>query len=252
MKPNVLLGSIAGGTDIVSCFVGSCPLLPVRRGEIQCRLLGVAAEAFNDDGEIVIDECGELVCTRPLPSMPVMFWNDPEGARYRSAYFDTFEGIWAHGDYVLFTARGGAIIFGRSDATLNVGGIRIGTAEIYRQVEPLDAIADTLVAAQPYGDDSRIVMLVVLNEGYIFDAALVDTIRRRLRDNASPRHVPGVIVPVAAPPYTRSAKKVEMAVAKLLRGASIDNTEAIANPESLTDIAAIETLEIPHVDVGAR
>jgi len=245
VKTDVLLGSISGGTDIVSSFVGACPLLAVRRGEIQCRLLGVAAEAFSEQGETIVDECGELVCTQPLPSMPVKFWNDPDGSRYREAYFDSFKGIWSHGDYVLFTSEGGAIIYGRSDATLNVGGIRIGTAEIYRQVEPLEAIADSLVVAQPYGEDNRIVMLVVLNDGHVFDEELERTIRKRLKDNASPRHVPGLIVPVAALPYTRSGKKVEMAVAKILRGASVDNTQAIANPESLADIAAIEALEIP-------
>lgn len=244
VKPDLLLGSISGGTDIVSCFVGCSPLLPVRRGEIQCRLLGAAVEAFNAEGQPVIEECGELVCTQPLPSMPVMFWNDPEGKRYREAYFETFEGVWAQGDYVLFTVHGGAIIYGRSDATLNVGGIRIGTAEIYRQVEPMEEIADVMVVAQPYGDDSRIVMLVVLNEGVIFDEEIAQRIRRRLRENASPRHVPGLIVPVAALPYTRSGKKVEVAVAKLLRGMPIDNTEAIANPETLEAIAAIEALEI--------
>jgi len=244
VKSDVLLGSISGGTDIVSSFVGACPLLPVRRGEIQCRLLGVAAEAFNEKSEVIIDECGELVCTQPVPSMPVKFWNDPDGTRYREAYFDSFEGVWSHGDYVLFTSQGGAIIYGRSDATLNVGGIRIGTAEIYRQVEPLEAIADSLVVAQPYGEDNRIVMLVVLNDGHVFDDELERTIRKRLKDDASPRHVPGLIVPVAALPYTRSGKKVEVAVAKLLRGASVDNTQAIANPESLLDIAAIEALGI--------
>ncbi len=245
VKSDLLLGSISGGTDIVSSFVGCCPLLPVRRGEIQCRLLGVAAQAFNDKGEAVIDECGELVCTRPLPSMPVGFWNDDDGSRYHDAYFSTFDGVWSHGDFVMFTSHGGAVIYGRSDATLNVGGIRIGTAEIYRQVEPMDAIADTLVAAQPYGDDSRIVMLVVLNEGFIFDEALAADIRKRLREQASPRHVPAVIVPVSALPYTRSGKKVEMAVARMLRGVPINNTEAIANPESLEEIRVIDALEVP-------
>lgn len=246
VKSDLLLGSISGGTDIVSSFVGCCPLLPVRRGEIQCRLLGVAAEAYNDAGQAVIDECGELVCTQPLPSMPVRFWNDEDGRRYHDAYFSRFEGVWAHGDFVLFTSEGGAIIYGRSDATLNVGGIRIGTAEIYRQVEPMEEIADTLVAAQPYGDDSRIVMLVVLNEGHVLDDTLVAAIRRRLREQASPRHVPAVITAVSALPYTRSGKKVEMAVARLLAGTPIDNTEAIANPESLDEIRAISELEIPQ------
>ncbi|MES1925825.1 acetoacetate--CoA ligase [Salinisphaera sp. T31B1] len=246
VKTDVLLASIAGGTDIVSCFIGGNPMLAVRRGEIQCRMLGVAAEAFDESGRSVIDECGELVCTQPLPSMPVKFWNDSDGSRYRAAYFETFEGVWSHGDYVLFTPQGGAIIYGRSDATLNVGGIRIGTAEIYRQVETMDAIADTLVVAQPYGEDNRIVMLVVVNEGHEFDQTLADAIRRRLREQASPRHVPAVIAPVSALPYTRSGKKVEVAVAKLLRGMRVDNTQAIANPEALEEIAAIDALEVPR------
>ena len=246
VKSDLLLGSISGGTDIVSSFVGCCPLLPVRRGEIQCRLLGVAAEAYNDDGQPVIDECGELVCTQPLPSMPVCFWNDEDGSRYHEAYFSRFDGVWAHGDFVLFTAEGGAVIYGRSDATLNVGGIRIGTAEIYRQVEPMAEIADALVVAQPHGDDSRIVMLVVLNEGHVLDDALAAAIRRRLREQASPRHVPGLITAVSALPYTRSGKKVELAVARLLCGTPINNTEAIANPESLDEIRTIEALNIPE------
>lgn len=245
VKDDLLLGSISGGTDIVSSFVGCCPLLPVRRGEIQCRLLGVAAQAYNDDGKPVIDECGELVCTQPVPSMPVCFWNDDDGSRYHDAYFSRFEGVWAHGDFVLFTAQGGAIIYGRSDATLNVGGIRIGTAEIYRQIEPMEAIADSLVAAQSYADDSRIVMLVVLNHGYTLDDDLARDIRTRLREQASPRHVPAVITAVSALPYTRSGKKVELAVARLLNGTPINNTEAIANPETLDEIRIIEALEVP-------
>ena len=237
VKSDVLLGSISGGTDIVACFVGSCPILPVRRGEIQCRLLGVAAEAFNEAGEAVIDECGELVCTQPIPSMPVAFWNDPDGARYRAAYFERFPGVWAHGDFIEFTSNGGAIIYGRSDATLNVGGVRIGTAEIYRQIEPMPEVADCLVAAQSTGEDDRIVMLVVPAEGHAVDDALRDAIRRRLREQASPRHVPKLIVGVEALPYTRSGKKVEVAVTRLLNGREVEQSSAIANPESLAAIA---------------
>ena len=244
VKQDLLLGSISGGTDIVSSFVGCSPLLPVRRGEIQCRLLGVAAQAFNEAGEPVIDECGELVCTQPLPSMPIGFWNDADGSRYREAYFSSFDGVWAHGDFVLFTEQGGAIIYGRSDATLNVGGVRIGTAEIYRQIEPLAEIADAMVVAQPYGDDTRIVMLVVLNRGYTLDDSLKKEIRKQLRENASPRHMPGVIEAVTALPYTRSGKKVEIAVARLLRGMTINNTGAIANPESLDKIRGLDALEL--------
>lgn len=237
VKSDVLLGSIAGGTDIVSCFVGCCPTLAVRRGEIQCRLLGVAAEAFNEAGQAVIDERGELVCTQPIPSMPVGFWNDPEGVRYHAAYFERFAGVWAHGDYIEFKSHGGAVIHGRSDATLNVGGIRIGTAEIYRQIEPMPEVADCLVAAQASGEDDRIVMLVVPAEGYVVDDQLRDAIRRRLREQASPRHVPKLIVGVDALPYTRSGKKVEVAVARVLNGREVEQSSAIANPESLTAIA---------------
>ncbi|MGN8199965.1 acetoacetate--CoA ligase [Salinisphaera sp. RV14] len=238
VKAEVLLGSISGGTDIVSCFVGCCPTLPVRRGEIQCRLLGVAAAAFNEAGDAVLDECGELVCTQPIPSMPVAFWSDPDGARYRAAYFERFPGVWAHGDFISFSSTsGGAVIHGRSDATLNVGGVRIGTAEIYRQIEPMPEIADCLVAAQSTGEDDRIVMLVVPAAGYAVDDALRDAIRRRLREQASPRHVPKVIVGVEALPYTRSGKKVEVAVARLLNGREVEQSSAIANPESLAAIA---------------
>ncbi|MGB7757255.1 MAG: acetoacetate--CoA ligase [Salinisphaera sp.] len=245
VKQDVLLGSISGGTDIVACFVGSCPTLPVRRGEIQCRLLGVAAKAFNEAGQAVVDECGELVCTQPIPSMPVAFWNDPDGARYRAAYFERFPGVWAHGDFIAFSASGGAVIYGRSDATLNVGGVRIGTAEIYRQIEPMPEVADCLVAAQSTGEDDRIVMLVVAAEGHEVDDALRDAIRRRLREQASPRHVPKLIVGVDALPYTRSGKKVEVAVARLLNGREVEQSSAIANPESLTAIAEHPELRRP-------
>ncbi|HET7314262.1 acetoacetate--CoA ligase [Salinisphaera sp.] len=246
VKSDLLLGSISGGTDIVSCFVGSCPTLPVRRGEIQCRLLGVAAEAFNDAGEAVLEECGELVCTQPIPSMPVAFWNDPDGGRYRAAYFERFPGVWAHGDFIEFKASGGAVIHGRSDATLNVGGVRIGTAEIYRQIEPMPEVADCLVAAQSVGDDERIVMLVVPAAGYAVDDALREAIRNRLRERASPRHVPKLIVGVEALPYTRSGKKIEVAVARLLNGRDVAQSGAIANPESLAAIAEHPDLGLPE------
>ncbi|NNC22685.1 acetoacetate--CoA ligase [Salinisphaera sp. USBA-960] len=237
VKSDILLGSISGGTDIVASFVGCCPILPVRRGEIQCRLLGVAAQAFDDDGQAVIGEQGELVCTQPLPSMPVGFWGDPDGARYRQSYFDRFPGIWAHGDNIAFTETGGAVIYGRSDATLNIGGVRIGTAEIYRQIEPMVEVADCLVAAQTVGEDDRMVMLVAPVEGHVVDDALRDAIRKRLREQASPRHVPKLIVEVAALPYTYSGKKVELAVAHVLNGREVSNVSAIRNPESLTEVA---------------
>jgi len=242
VSAEALLASISGGTDILSCFVGSCPLLPVRRGEIQCRMLGMDVQAYNERGEPVVGEKGELVCRQPTPSMPVMLWNDPDGERYRRAYFDTFPGVWAHGDFITVTEHGGVIIHGRSDATLNPGGIRIGTAEIYRQVETLAAVADSLVAGQAWYGDERVVLLVVLNAGYKLDAALADEIRRRIRAGASPRHVPARIASVDEIPYTRSGKKVELAVARLLRGQTIENRDAMANPHSLDRIAAIESL----------
>jgi acetoacetyl-CoA synthetase len=238
----VLLASISGGTDIVSCFVGGCPLLPVRRGEIQCRMLGMDVQAWNDAGEAVVGEKGELVCRQPAPSMPVMFWNDPGGERYRRAYFDTFPGVWAHGDFITITASGGVIIHGRSDATLNPGGIRIGTAEIYRQVETMDEVADSIVAGQTWNDDERVVLLVVLNPGYELDDDLLKRMRARIREGASPRHVPARIAAVEEIPYTRSGKKVELAVSSILRGESVGNRDALANPESLDRIAAIESL----------
>jgi acetoacetyl-CoA synthetase len=239
---DLLIASISGGTDIVSCFVGGCPLLPVRRGEIQCRMLGMDVHAYNDLGESVVEEKGELVCREPAPSMPVMFWNDPDGSRYRGAYFDTFPGVWAHGDFVRITEHGGAVIYGRSDATLNPGGVRIGTAEIYRQVETLDEIADSLVVGQPWEGDVRVVLFLVLNAGHELDDALAKRIRDRVRQGATPRHVPARIVAVDDIPYTRSGKKVELAVTKILRGDTVDNREALANPESLDRIAEREEL----------
>ena len=236
---HILLGSISDGTDIVSSFVGCVPSLPVRRGEIQARLLGADVAAFDDHGRALDDDKGELVCRKPLPSMPVAFWNDPDGARYHGAYFERFPGVWAHGDYIRFTPVGGAIIYGRSDATLNVGGVRIGTAEIYRQIEPMAEIADCLVAAQSSGDDDRMMMFVVLANDAILDDALIDRIKRRLKTEASPRHVPAHILAVPALPYTRSGKKVEVAVAKILNAQPVDNTEALAKPEALKAIEAV-------------
>jgi len=239
---DVQLASISGGTDICSCFVLACPLLPVRRGEIQCKGLGMDVQAFDDGGRPVVNERGELVCTQPAPCMPVKFWNDPDMQRYRGAYFETFPGVWAHGDYIMFTERGGSVIYGRSDATLNPGGVRIGTAEIYRQVETLDEVADSIVVGQPVDGDVKVVLLVVLNEGSTLDAALIRKIKDRIREGASPRHVPAKIVQVDDIPYTRSGKKVEVAVAKILRGDKVPNREAIANPETLDKIAALPEL----------
>ncbi|SDW76454.1 acetoacetate--CoA ligase [Marinobacter mobilis] len=235
--PKALLGSIAGGTDICGCFVGATPLLPVRRGEIQCRFLGVDAVAYGEDGQPVGEGRGELVCRQPLPSMPVAFWNDSDGSRYHDAYFDTYPAVWAHGDFIEFTPHGGAIIYGRSDATLNPGGVRIGTAEIYRQVETEPAVKDSLVVGRQIDGDVEVVLLVVPADGAEMDDELVARLRSRIREGASPRHVPRHIVPVPDIPYTRSGKKVELAVARLINGAArSDNRDALANPQALDQI----------------
>lgn len=235
--PNALLGSIAGGTDICGCFVGATPLLPVRRGEIQCRFLGVDAVAYGDDGRPVSEGRGELVCRQPMPSMPVCFWDDPNDERYRAAYFETFPGVWAHGDFVEFTEHGGAIIYGRSDATLNPGGVRIGTAEIYRQVETVAEVKDSLVIGRQIDGDVEVVLLVVPAEGSELTEDLIKQLRSRIRKGASPRHTPKHIVQVNDIPYTRSGKKVELAVARLINGSTrSDNRDALANPEALDHI----------------
>ena len=235
--PNALLGSIAGGTDICGCFVGATPLLPVRRGEIQCRFLGVDAVAYNDDGEPVSDGRGELVCRQPLPSMPVSFWQDPNNERYQDAYFNTFPGVWAHGDFIEFTEHGGAIIYGRSDATLNPGGVRIGTAEIYRQVETVAEVKDSLVVGRQIEGDVEVVLFVVPAAGQSVTDELMKTLKTKIREGASPRHVPKHIVEVPDIPYTRSGKKVELAVARLINGSKkADNRDALGNPEALDQI----------------
>ncbi|EAR20604.1 acetoacetate--CoA ligase [Nitrococcus mobilis] len=242
IKADVLLGSISGGTDIVSCFVGVSPTLPVRRGEIQCKMLGMDVKAFDPAGHEIVGEPGELVCTQPAPSMPVKFWNDPSMVRYRSAYFAIYPGVWAQGDYITFYPHGGSTIHGRCDATLNPGGVRIGTAEIYRPVETISEIADSLAVGQPWQGDVRVVLMVVLNEGHALSDELRHRIRQRIREQASPRHVPAKIIQLDEIPYTRSGKKVELAVAKLLRGETIANRAALANPDSLDKIAAREEL----------
>ena len=233
VKADLCLSSISGGTDIISCFVLGNPTLPVHRGEIQCFGLGMDVAAFDDEGRAVIGDKGELVCRRPFPSMPIGFWNDPDGSRYRSAYFDKFPGVWCHGDYVECTPRGGLVIYGRSDAVLNPGGVRIGTAEIYRPVEQLDEVVEGLVIAQAWEGDSRIVLFVVLAPGLVLDEGLRERIRRRIRTNASPRHVPARIVQVPEIPRTRSGKIVELAVRNVVHGEPVRNQEALANPDAL-------------------
>ena len=237
VKDDLLLGSIAGGTDICACFVGCTPLLPVRRGEIQCAMLGVDVCAYDDDGQRLDHGRGELVCRQPLPSMPVGFWNDPGNQRYRDTYFSRFPGVWCQGDFVRFTDTGGAIIYGRSDATLNPGGVRIGTAEIYRQVEAEPAVLDSLVVGRQHEGDVDVILLVVPTQGNELDAGTLERLKKRIRNGASPRHVPRHIVAVADIPYTRSGKKVELAVARMINGqAGGDNRDALANPQALDSI----------------
>jgi acetoacetyl-CoA synthetase len=233
VKRDVLLASISGGTDILSCFMLGSPTLPVRRGEIQCRGLGMAVEVFDDEGRSVQGEKGELVCTRPFPSMPVGFWNDPDGEKYRLAYFDRYPGIWHHGDYVELTASGGMVIYGRSDATLNPGGVRIGTAEIYRQVEQIEEVMESLVIGQDWENDVRVVLFVKLREGLALDEALADKIKKRIRQNTTPRHVPARVIQVTDIPRTKSGKIVELAVRNMVHGRPVKNVEALANPEAL-------------------
>ncbi len=234
VKPDVQLASISGGTDIVSCFVLGCPILPVWRGEIQCRGLGMAVDVFDENGKPVRGEKGELVCTRPFPSMPLGFLNDPDGSKFKAAYFEKFPGVWAHGDYAEITDHDGIIIYGRSDAVLNPAGVRIGTAEIYRQVEQLPEILEALAIGQQWNGDVRVVLFVKLREGVALDAALTARIRQAIREGASPRHVPQKIVAVDDIPRTRSGKIVELAVRDVVHGRPVKNREALANPESLT------------------
>ena len=233
VKADVCLSSISGGTDIVSCFVLGNPILPVWRGEIQCKGLGLAVEVFDDEGKSLVGEKGELVCTKPFPAMPVGFWNDPEGAKYRAAYFEKFLNVWRHGDWCEITAHGGIVIYGRSDAVLNPGGVRIGTAEIYRQVESLEEVVESLVIGQDWEGDVRVVLFVKLREGLELDESLVARIKKRIRDNTTPRHVPAKVLQVGDIPRTKSGKIVELAVRHVVHGRPVKNLEALANPEAL-------------------
>ncbi|WP_276199939.1 acetoacetate--CoA ligase [Chelatococcus sp. XZ-Ab1] len=233
IKPDVHLASISGGTDIVSCFVGGSPISPVYKGEIQAAGLGMAVEVWDEAGRPISSGKGELVCTRAFPCMPVMFWNDPGGKKYHAAYFERFDGIWCHGDFAEWTEHGGIIIHGRSDATLNPGGVRIGTAEIYAQVERIPEVVEALAIGQEWDNDVRVILFVRLREGAVLDEALQDRIRREVRSGASPRHVPARIVQVADIPRTKSGKITELAVRDVVHGREVKNKEALANPEAL-------------------
>ncbi|MEM9625607.1 MAG: acetoacetate--CoA ligase [Pseudomonadota bacterium] len=233
IKRDLHLASISGGTDIVSCFVLGNPIGPVHRGEIQTAGLGMAVEAWNDEGRPTTGERGELVCVKPFPSMPVSFWNDPDGERYRGAYFERFPGVWTHGDMIEQTPHDGFIIHGRSDAVLNPGGVRIGTAEIYRQVEQIDQVLESIAVGQDWDGDVRVVLFVRLRDGIALDDDLITTIRQRIRQNTTPRHVPAKVVQVADIPRTMSGKIVELAVREVIHGRKVKNTEALANPGAL-------------------
>jgi acetoacetyl-CoA synthetase len=233
IKADVHLASISGGTDIVSCFVLGDPTAPVWRGEIQAAGLGMAVDVWSDDGKPVREEKGELVCTKPFPSMPVMFWNDPEGRKYHAAYFERFPNVWCHGDYAEWTANGGMIIHGRSDATLNPGGVRIGTAEIYAQVEQIPEVTEAIAIGQDWDNDVRVVLFVRLADGVELDDALRDKIRLKIRAGASPRHVPAKLIQIADIPRTKSGKITELAVRDVVHGRPVKNTGALANPEAL-------------------
>ena len=232
-KPDLCLSSISGGTDIVSCFALGNPTAPVWRGELQCKGLGMAVEVWDDEGQRLAGGKGELVCSKPFPSMPLGFWKDEDGSRFRAAYFERFPGVWAHGDYAEQTPHGGLIIHGRSDAVLNPGGVRIGTAEIYRQVEKVEAVLESLAIGQQWQGDVRVVLFVRLRDGVTLDAALEAEIRQVIRANATPRHVPAKIIAVSDIPRTRSGKIVELAVRNVVHGLPVKNTDALANPEAL-------------------
>jgi len=240
IKADLQLSSICGGTDIISCFMLGNPMLPVYAGEIQCTGLGMDVRAFDHDGKPVVGAKGELVCCAPFPSQPTGFWNDPDGKKYHDAYFDVYEGIWRHGDFVELTERGGVIVYGRSDATLNPQGVRIGTAEIYRQVESLEEVVDSVVIGKRTADsDVEVCLFVVLRDGLTLDDELTRRIKQQIAEGASKRHVPRHIVQVTDVPYTISGKKVELAVTQMVHGEPVPNRDALKNPEALDQYAGI-------------
>jgi len=240
-KRDVVLSSISGGTDIVSCFALGNPALPVYRGELQCMGLGMDVQSLDETGRTVIGKKGELVCCKAFPSMPVYFWNDPDGEKYQNAYFKPYPGKWCHGDYILINEHGGVTIFGRSDATLNPGGVRIGTAEIYRIVEGITEIADSVVVGQTLNDDERIILFVKLNDDCELNDQLKQKISDSIRKGCSPRHVPHTILPVHDIPYTINGKKVEIAIKRILNGLAVTNRDALANPGSLDEFRLLRS-----------
>jgi acetoacetyl-CoA synthetase len=243
VKSDLQLAAIAGGTDLNGCFALGNPMGPVYAGELQCRGLAMKVFAFDDDGKPVVGQEGELVCAAPFPSMPIYFWNDPEGKKYHSAYFDVYPGIWRHGDYIVVSEHGGVVMHGRSDATLNPGGVRIGTAELYRQVEQLEEVEDSVVVGQKWDNDVRVILFVKLAPGFDLTDDLKNKIRKTIRVHASPRHVPAKIIPVPDIPYTLNMKKVELAVKKVIHNQEVKNKDALRNPEALDFYAGIAELQ---------
>ncbi|NOT13892.1 MAG: acetoacetate--CoA ligase [Methylococcaceae bacterium] len=242
IKSDVCLSSISGGTDIISCFVLGCPILPVRRGEIQCRGLAMDVDVYDINGRSLSEEKGELVCKSAFPSMPVSFWNDPGQCQYRETYFEKYPNIWCHGDYVSLTDGGGMIIYGRSDALLNPGGVRIGTSEIYRQVEQVEEVLECLAVGQEIDGDSRIVLFVILRQGVLLSDQLKAKIKQQIRQNASPRHVPAVIFQVNDIPRTKNGKMAELAVRNIIHGRPVINKQALSNPEAMEQYLKIKEL----------
>jgi len=242
IKKNVHLSSISGGTDIVSCFVLGNLLQPVYAGEIQNRGLGMDVDIFDEKGHSIQNKKGELVCKKPFPSMPIKFWNDEGDKKYKSAYFQKYKNVWYHGDFAKITNNGGFIIFGRSDTTLNPGGVRLGTAEIYNEVEKFKEIQESIVIGQSWKNDIRIILFVVVNKGYNLNDEIKDKIKKAIRTNASPRHVPSKIIPILEIPKTKNGKLVELAVKQTIEGEEIKNLEALANPDSLKQFENIKEL----------
>jgi len=243
-KSDVCLSSIAGGTDIIACFLVGSPISPVYRGECQKRALGLDVQVYDDEGHALQGEPGDLVCASPHPSMPIGFWNDPDGSRYRAAYFEKFPNVWHHGDWGVLTGTGGMIFYGRSDAVLNPGGVRIGTAEIYRQVERIEEVLEGVVIGQQWDNDVRVILFVKLREGVTLDDDLTKRIKAEIRANTTPRHVPAKVIQVADIPRTKSGKITELAVRDVVHGKAVKNTEVLANPEALDlfrDIPELKT-----------
>ncbi len=243
IKKDLHLASISGGTDIVSCFVLGNPISPVYRGEIQGAGLGMAVNVFDEQGQPTTERSGELVCTKPFPCMPVKFWDDPDNMRYQDAYFNRFDNVWCHGDWVEKTDHGGFIIHGRSDATLNPGGVRIGTAEIYRQVEQIEGIVESIAVGQDWEGDVRVILFVIIKDGYELDDNMIKDIKTRIRTGASPRHMPAKVIAVTDIPRTKSGKITELAVRDVIMGRPIKNKEALANPEALSLYKDLDVLQ---------